>query len=111
MKKLSFAALLALSATAQAASFSADVTFMGASMPQAYIKVVSVSGGDSGWSCNLSTYASSQIYTPATTTTLASSLASTKDFTITAPYGTDADAPINLCLVAAKAMPIFTSIK
>lgn len=111
MKKIILASILAISATAQAASFNADISFQGAAMAQGYVKVMSVSGGQSGWACNLSAYPSSVLFTPSTTTTLAQATPSTKDFTVTAPYGSDLDAPINLCLVAAKAMPIFTNIK
>ena len=99
MEKLLLATLLSIG-TAQAASFVADVNYMGATMLQATVTVQHVIGGAGGWQCLLSVYA-----TP-------TSAVSTQDFVIPSmlPAVSDADTPMTMCLTAAKLMPIFTNI-
>lgn len=104
MKKLIFALLLALSATAGAASFTADISYMGATMTGAYVKVTSAFYTGTGWSCSTSVWPSQL---------LSLTNPPTQVFSIPGQVASigDTDAPLNLCLVAAKLVPYVSNVR
>lgn len=104
MKKLLLAGLLLASSFAGAASFTADISYTGATMTGAYVKVVNVSGGDTGWSCTMSVWP---------TQLLSLTDVPTHSFTVPGPlpYVSDADAPLTMCLNAAKAITYFSNVR
>ncbi len=105
MKTLLAATLLLSASLASAASFVADVSYMGATMLGATVNVEHVIGGQDGWQCMLEVYAQPKPAAPA-------QWIPTRDFTVPGllPYISDADTPMTLCLNAAKLMSYFSNI-
>lgn len=104
MKKLLLAALLALSATAGAASFTADISYMGATMTGAYVKVTSASYTGTGWSCGTSVWPSQL---------LSLTNPPTQVFSIPGQVASvsDADSPLTMCNAAAKLVPYVSNVR
>lgn len=105
MKKLLFAILIFCSTAAGAASFVADVSYMGATMLGATVNVQHVIGGQDGWQCLLEVYATPK---PAAPAQWIPSLALTVPGLL--PYVSDTDTPMVMCLNAAKVMSYFSNI-
>lgn len=104
MKKLLFTVLLALSATAGAASFTADISYMGATMTGAYIKVTSASYTGSGWSCATSVWPSQL---------LSLTNQPTQVFSIPGQVASvsDVDTPLTMCMAVAKLVPYVSNVR
>ena len=105
MKKLLFAILLLSASLANAASFVADVSYMGATMIGATVNVEHIVGGQDGWQCMLEVYAQPKPAAPA-------QWIPTQAFTVPGllPYVSDSDMGMKMCMDAAKLNSAFSNI-